>query len=247
MKFSNDRTIQFSSKIEYQIIGWIARMLCVDIIIPSKTNLINKYMLENCITSLRCSEPNISFNVIVVETEDKFIRCGQDMTIKFDQKEFCYNHALNQGLKESKNEWVIFANNDLIFKPGFMQEILLAYAMRPDIMSFSPWNSMWAWHERIFPTHMAIREGYRTGHELTGWCIIARREIFETVSFSENVNFWYSDNVYADALIDAGIKHALVTNSKVDHIVSQTKQVTQEEAYASYEQYLRFKNGDINE
>jgi len=219
----------------------------VTVVIPSKTNLINKYLLENCITSLRSSEPSIKFNIIVVESGDKHISCGQDLTIAFDLDEFCYNHALNQGLAYSDSEWIILANNDLIFKPGFMQEILLAHAMRPDIMSFSPWNSMWAWHERIFPNPMPIREGYRTGHELTGWCIIAKREIFSAIILSEEVNFWYSDNIYADALIDAGLKHALVSNSKVDHIVSQTKQVTQEEASASYEQYLRFKKGEINE
>lgn len=219
----------------------------VGVVIPSKTNMINKDMLETCIASLRTSEPSIKFDVIVVESGSTHFDCGQDLTIDFDQDEFCYNHAMNQGLAECKNEWMIFANNDLIFKQGFMHEILLAHAMRPDIKSFSPWNSMWGWHERIFPDRMAIREGYRTGHELTGWCIIAKREIFETVSFSENVNFWYSDNVYADALIDAGLKHALVADSKVDHICSQTKQVTQEEAASSYEQYLRFKNGDIHE
>jgi hypothetical protein len=50
--------------------------------------------------------------------------------------------------------------------------------------------------------------------------------------------FWYSDNVYADELLKHGIKHALVTRSKVDHIVSQTKVLTADEANSARLEYL---------
>lgn len=219
----------------------------VGVVIPSKTTQENKMMLENCIASLRISDPNISFNIVVVESEKTVIECGQDKTVLYDQSDFCYNHALNQGLSEIDSLWVILANNDLFFKRGFMQEIFLAHAMNPHIQSFSPWNSMWSWHERVYANPPPIIEGYGIGRELCGWCIIARTAIFNTIDLSEEVYFWYSDNVYADALQEAGIRHALVTSSKVDHIVSQTKQVTQEEASASYGEYLRFKKGETDE
>lgn len=210
----------------------------IDVIIPSLSNIFTSVLLENCITTLRSAEPNIKFNVIVIESSDTIKLCGQDQTIMYDRSEFCYNHAMNQGIDISKNEWVILANNDLIFKPGFMEHILLAHAMHPDILSFSPWNSMWNWHENMFRNRTSkIIYGYGIGRELTGWCLIIKRSIFDIIKLAETVNFWYSDNVYADALIATNLKHALVCGSKVDHIVSQTKRVSTSEAIESYNQY----------
>ena len=216
----------------------------IDVVIPSKTNLINKVMLENCITTLRQSDGEQTFNVMVIES-GVIVDCGQDLTIKYNMyggPQFCYNHALNLGINESENEWVVLINNDLIFRNTWMSEIIEAYNERPDIESFSPWNDMWDWHSRMFDINSTnIIEGYNIGRELCGWCIIARRSIFDKFSLSERVNFWYSDNVYADSLREFGIKHALVISSKVDHIVSQTKQVSAVEAQLSYFDYIAKK------
>jgi GT2 family glycosyltransferase len=211
----------------------------VDVIIPSKTCGKTLPMMINCIKSLRNSQDRIQFNIVVVESGEQIIDVGQNMSIKYPHDRFCYNHALNLGLAQTKNEWVVLANNDLIFKPGWMHEIIIAHNLRKDIESFSPWNDMWDWHPRYFGNiYPPIIEGYRIGIELAGWCIVARRRIFEEIKLSERVNFWYSDNVYADDLMKHGIKHALVTGAKVDHIVSQTHSVSAEEARASREEYF---------
>jgi GT2 family glycosyltransferase len=211
----------------------------VDVIIPSKTCGKTLPMIINCIRSLRASEDKIQFNVVIVESGEQVIDMGQNITIQYPKARFCYNHALNMGISKTTNNWVVMANNDLIFKPGWMHEIIIARNLRKDIESFSPWNDMWDWHSRYYGNmYPAIIEGYRIGVELAGWCIVARRRIFEKVKLSERVNFWYSDNVYADDLMRHGIKHALVTSSKVDHIVSQTHIVSAEESYASKEEYL---------
>lgn len=213
----------------------------IDVIIPSKSNAILKPMIENCISSLRESEPNLNWNVILIESGEK-IDCGQNITIDYDKSDFNYNHALNLGLSHAKNEWIILANNDLIFHKDFMFEILLAHAERPDILSFSPWNAMHNWHNFYFPKPKKIIEGYRICAELVGWCIIVKREVFEKIELKEHVNFWYSDNVYADELIKSGIKHALISTSKVDHITSQTKIVSNKEAKEAFSLYNREKS-----
>jgi GT2 family glycosyltransferase len=211
----------------------------VDVIIPSKTCIRTLPMIINCIGSLRESEDNIQFNVVIVESGEHIVDMGQNMTISYPKARFCYNHALNMGLAKTENNWVVLANNDLIFKKNWMTEIIIAHNQRKDIESFSPWNDMWDWHRRYYGDfYPNIIEGHRIGIELAGWCIIARRRIFEQVKLSERVNFWYSDNVYADDLLTHGIKHALVTGSKVDHIVSQTHVVTAEESYTSRQEYL---------
>jgi GT2 family glycosyltransferase len=212
----------------------------VDVIIPSKTCVRTLPMIINCIRSLRESEDKIQFNVVIVESGDYTVDMGQNDTIQYPKARFCYNHALNMGLEKTTNNWVVLANNDLIFKKGWMHEIIIAHNLRKDIESFSPWNDMWDWHRRYYgDEYPHIIEGYRIGVELAGWCIIARRRIFDRVKLNERVNFWYSDNVYADELQIYGIKHALVTNSRVDHIVSQTHVVTAEESYISRQEYLK--------
>lgn len=218
----------------------LRKKIVVDVIIPSRTDEKITPILRDCINSIRESEETIKFNIIVVESGDKIVDLGQNKTVKYDSEIFCYNHALNLGLKASNNSWVVLANNDLIFKKDWMHEIIIARNMCPTIESFSPWNDMWNWHPRVFPNcELDIIEGYRIGAEIAGWCIVARRSIFDRVQLSERVRFWYSDNVYADELVKHGIKHALITRSKVDHIVSQTKVVSADEAIESHNDYVK--------
>ena len=212
-------------------------MIEIDVIIPSKTNDETAPMLFYCMNTLRLAEDDIHFNIIVIES-DRDMPLGQNATIKFDLPKFNYNHALNQGIAIAKNEWVILANNDLLFTKNFMTEIINVNELHPEIKSFSPWNAMYSWHQRIFPTAEAIMEGYRIGHEMAGWCIVAKRSIFDTIALNESVEFWFSDNVYADKLQRYNIRHALVRDSIVNHLVSQTHSVTESEAQDSYRKYL---------
>jgi len=211
----------------------------IDVIIPSYTSESLVPMIKNCITSLRESEKAISFNVVIIETNhENQIYVGENSCIMDLQKPFCYNRALNYGIKETNAEWIILANNDLYFHKSWMTKILTAHSIYSEIKSFTPWNNKWDWHTSIFGNPKTdIIEGYNICKELGGWCIIAKREIFNEIQLSEKVDFWYSDNIYADALKKAGIRHALVTKSFVDHLVSQTKVMTQLDAIQAYNQY----------
>jgi hypothetical protein len=187
-------------------------MNTVDVIIPSFTNEKTALILKNCIQSLRLSEQYISFNVILIESNQDTLGDdhGQNLTVSYD----------------------------LIFYPQWMMHIIVAAYLNPEVKSFSPWNSMWSWHERCFPNNSEqYLLGYEIGRHLAGWCIVAKREIFKKINLSERVDFWYSDNVYADDLQANNIPHALVAPSRVDHITSQTKVLTPEEQAMAFLQY----------
>lgn len=211
----------------------------IDIVIPSFTNSKTALMLQTAILTARSAEPDHEFNVIVVESSGSVMNVGQDITIHFDNPTFNYNHALNLGISMCKNDWVILANNDLLFSKNFMTEILKVSCEYPLIKSFSPWNHMYGWHSSIFSGEHEIYCGYRIGAEIAGWCIVAKREIFDIFELDERVDFWYSDNVYADSLIKHDIIHALVRKSCVAHLVSQTKVVSEIEAKDSLDKYLK--------
>lgn len=199
----------------------------IDVIIPSKTSAQFAQLASNCIASLRQSEQR-QFNVVVVESEHEThpFNVGQDKTIFWDpERKFNYNGALNLGIRATTNEWVVLTNNDVIFHPGWFTEILKVNAKHPDLMSFCSWCDYDNWHPSRYPNlapdvDHVINDWI--GYGMASWTIIVKREVLNVIDLSERVSFWYSDNVYADAVKKHGYKHALAVHSKIDHLSSQT-------------------------
>lgn len=176
----------------------------------------------NAIDSLIKSEQDIDINIIVIESNKDIFYPGNCLTVHPDIP-FNYNAYLKIGLTYCKYDWVALCNNDLIFYKHWFSEIADWYNNSTDksIKSFSPWNRHEDWHyNRVKDDTQFI--GYSIGVQLCGWCIVARTEIFDRVDLSSDVNFWCSDNIYADELIKHGIKHRLQRFSFVDHLTSRT-------------------------
>jgi hypothetical protein len=202
----------------------------VDVIIVALTTTQSFFdMTMNCIRSLRESEPEIDFRIILMEDNKKYHegkwKYPDDVFVGVSQEKFCYNKSMANGLMFCKSDWVILANNDLIFKKHFMQEIIKAYDhFDGAIESFGVWNEKT--HGSRFPDRKPINMGYRVYYEVSGWCIVAKRKVFEKINFSnptnQKIDFWFSDNRYADLLQYHGIRHALVRDAKVDHLESTT-------------------------
>ena len=72
---------------------------------------------QNCIDSAR--QDNADLNIIIIESGQPY-KYDVDKIIQYNG-EFNYNRALNMGLKHSKGDVHILANNDLIFHPGWSQ------------------------------------------------------------------------------------------------------------------------------
>lgn len=211
--------------------------MIVDIIITSQTKPSHIDMVRNCIYSLRLSEPVIKFNVIVIESYG-YQDVGQDKTVSYTESEYNCHRALKLGLKECHNEWVGIFNNDLVFYWAWMTEILRAHAARPDIESFSPWNEKYQWHPVRVLNRTWINEGYQIGIHIAGWAIITKTAIIKALPLNERCDFWYSDNIYADELQERKIKHALIATSRVDHLLSQTNPVSNEQALVDQRRYF---------
>ncbi len=133
--------------------------------------------------------------------------------------EFNYNRALNLGIANSEGDICILANNDIKFEKGWSS---IGNTMKAnDILSASALSS--DPRQRSFKRGNYAYEGYLIGYQLTGWCLFVDRTVFKTIGkLDESFNFWFSDNVYADQLIKANIKHALICNVTVLHYTSRT-------------------------
>lgn len=132
--------------------------------------------------------------------------------------EFNYNKCLNLGRSVCESEYIAFCNNDLYFESHWAKNIVKAME-KYGYLSASPNSKRNAFQ--------GIKEGYKIGTTLLGWCIVTHRKVFDFIGkFDEPVKFWYSDNVYGVQLQCAGIKHCLVGNSRVRHLHSVTLRKT---------------------
>lgn len=188
-----------------------------DLIIVSKS--INKQiqeMTQHCIDSARA---DCDLNVILVETGLVDVKYnGVNETINY-RGVFNYNRALNMGLDIKKGDIHILANNDLIFYPGWSEIGELMYVNgfgSASALSQDP-------RQKAFNRGDFIYESYRIGACLTGWCIFVTKETILTIGkLDETFDFWYSDNMYADQIKRASIRHGLFCNIRIDHITSMT-------------------------
>lgn len=182
-------------------------------------------MTNNCLSSLISSEDpsEIKFNVLVIESQQDIEPYQYfDTTTIYPEEPFGYHTYMNIGIGLTKSKYVCLANNDLQFYKGWASEILKYMDQDADLVSASPICSMN--HPRLgIDLDSGLRYGYRIGHEVSGWCLFMKRSIFKTIGkLDENFRFAAADCDYANTLKVCGLKHALVTSSKVDHLRSQT-------------------------
>ena len=184
-----------------------------ELIIVSQSNKLLIPFTQQTIDTARADTKDI--NVIIVETGNPY-KYDVDRIIEYNG-EFCYNRALNMGLKYAKGDVHILANNDIYFHPG--------WSKIGEMMQLNGYHSASAYapHLKMFEVGDHIYEGYHVGYVFTGWCLFMDKYCHEKIGkLDESVMFWFSDNLYALQLEVAGIKHAMFCNVRVDHLCSQT-------------------------
>lgn len=188
------------------------------IIVSNASNKGNKEVTDKCITSLLESQKDgFVFNPIIVE-QNKSVEYDNALTLHYDF-DFNYNKCLNHGLSHSVAKFKGLCNNDVIFHQNWHQGIYKA--LTRGLGSVSPYcpNT----HKKLFKSGDKVLIGYTIGHHLAGWAIFLTDETLNAIGLiNEGVDFWYSDNIYAEQLKYHGIKHGIVCNSFVTHIGSVT-------------------------
>lgn len=140
----------------------------------------------------------------------------------FSKKHFNYNRYMNMGIKNGKAPFICLCNNDLIFHRGWASALLKTLEKYPDLESVSPICEI-NHRERGIKPHTGTYMGYEVRKHVAGWCLFFKRSMLQkTGLLDERFRFWYADNDYANTLEKKQILHALVTDSKVDHLESQT-------------------------
>ncbi|MCX6328209.1 MAG: hypothetical protein NTZ85_01660 [Bacteroidia bacterium] len=163
---------------------------------------------KKVIKNLREVEDIIKYNIIIVEQTAR----NYDVTTLHYDFPFNYNKLMNMAISQTKNKYVILCNNDLVFHKKWAENIYRAFSM--GYKSLSPYCP----NVTNLGKGDHLIEGYIIAVHICGWCICIDRDIISQIGgLNEDVEFWYSDNIYGEQIRRAGIKHALVCNAFVEH------------------------------
>ena len=170
-------------------------------------------MTEECIVS--ALRDAVDLEITVVETYKHY---PYNANVLMYSGDFNYNRALNLGISLSREcDIYILANNDIKFYPGWS-----AIGQSMYDSGFGSASALSNKHRGIEPGNY-IYAGYNIGVFLAGWCIFATSQTIKTIGkLDETYDFWCSDNVYADQLKLAGIRHGLFCSIRVDHVENAT-------------------------
>jgi GT2 family glycosyltransferase len=205
----------------------------IDAIILTKSSDLSHYGLTcRTINTLKNSTDSVDIIVVESEREESFKEKGfiyHGCNTVFPKQNFSYNKFLNIGVQQTKSDWILICNNDLVFSKNWLIEMEKVISKNPEIKSFSPSCPHWHLHQNM---QGEIEEGYTVSKNICGWCILLHKSVVEECDlFDEQFDFWYQDNDYSMSLQSKGVRHALVINSKVYHMVSGSHDLLREREY----------------
>lgn len=193
--------------------------MILSIVILSKTDTVELYnMTMDCINSLMNTENTISKEIVLVDSNKNYFNLDFQypdfVTVIIPDSDFNFHKFLNLGIKASTGDYIALCNNDLIFHDHWFSAILEVANKNKDIRSFSPTGTA-----PLLNDKKEFSVGYKVRTHINGWCIIVKRELFDTIgTLDEKFDFYFADNDYAMTLKWHNIKHARIHNSHVVHL-----------------------------
>lgn len=169
-------------------------------------------MTQHAIDTCIAGANSLPVNVVVLEQAE-----GADyqhaITIHAPG-EFNYNAFANRGARYGTADWIMVANNDLIFHDGWLHHLLVAN--HPVV---SPKASQ-------DPRQLDITEneiGPVNGRHFSGWCFMIKRDLWLQIGgFDQDFAFFCADDSVIEQLKEIDVMPMLVPAAQVEHIRSVT-------------------------
>ena len=223
----------------------------VSIVIPTFNNW---ELTEKCIDAIYKSKNSISFEVIIVDNNstdktrsqlEKYEKKYKNLKVILNEENLGFAKANNIGVKTSKNELILFLNNDTESKDNWLDEIVKilnsdekvgivgAKLLYPEtnliqhagvVIDDKP--------HKIFPFHIfhnkphdyALANIVQEYQAVTGACLLIRKDLFERVNqFDEGFVNGYEDVDLCFKVRKNGYKILYAPKSVVVHHESKTE------------------------
>ena len=201
------------SKAQGEIVK-LAQTPVADIVILSKASSDEYWnMTQRAIdTAIGGADPH-PVNVIVIEQVPDAKPYRNAVTL-FDDSPFTYNKRMNAGASKGLAPWIVFANNDLVFRKGWLSALLRAKypIVSPKITGDARQRSI-----------SRNTQGWTNGVHFSGCCFMMQRSVWERIGgLDEMSTLWTADDVVIEQLRAIGHRPMVVPASQVDHLVSRT-------------------------
>lgn len=127
---------------------------------------------------------------------------------------FSYNQFANQGAASGSAPWIMVANNDLVFEPGWLSPLLAAG--NPVVSPLCP-------NDKRQRGLVVNQRGTQIGTHFSGWCFAITRDLWERIGgFDEDFTFWCADDAVVQQVLALGVEPMVVPASRVLHLGSVT-------------------------
>lgn len=196
----------------------------VDVIVLSKAatedlRVMTQQTVDTCIAGANSLPVNVTVLEQATDRHGVVMKYQHATTVHMPGG-FHYNAFANHGARLGSADWIMIANNDLIFHDGWLHALLAA-----NHLAVSPRCP------KAHPEVIENRVGDRTGQDFAGWCFMIRRSLWELIGgFDECVDFWCSDDVVIQQLKAVNVLPMLVADAAVEHLRSVTLQQTDDPA-----------------
>jgi GT2 family glycosyltransferase len=184
----------------------------VDVVFISNATKMGPRMTQHAIDSCIEAANGLAVNCIVIEEKTNLFY--RNASTYNPHQKFNYNKFLNFGAVRGGAPWVMFCNNDLMFKNGWLHNLLAA-----DYPIVSP-IAMTDFRQKDVTEN---EKGWQCGRNLSGWAFMMKRSLYEEIGgLDEDFDFWYADNSLIEQLKKIDMPPMLVPSSKVNHLGSKT-------------------------
>jgi GT2 family glycosyltransferase len=181
---------------------------------------------QNTVSTCRAGANGLPIGIAVLEQHPGVVykRCA---TIYMDEA-FHYNKFANFGARRGSADWILIANNDLMFRDGWLHQLIAAD--HPLVSPKCPRDS----RQNEFTSNTT---GFINGQHFSGWCFMISRKLWETIGeLDESVSFWCSDDVVIEQAKAHGVQPMIVPAAVVEHIQSVTLNTQQDRDELTWKQ-----------
>ena len=186
--------------------------IVADVVFISNAQKLGKDLTQMAIDTAIKGANGLRINCIVIESMPNIFY--KNASTFNPDKDFNYNYYLNFGAVRGNAPWIMFCNNDLIFRNGWLHALISADY--PIVSPISPKD-----FRQKDVTENEI--GWQCGRNLSGWAFMMKRDLWNQIGGLDNdFDFWFADNSLIGQLKKIDLPPMLVPSSRVDHLGSQT-------------------------
>jgi hypothetical protein len=159
----------------------------------------------------------------------------------FSQTDFNLSKLYNEGYKITKNEYIMYANSDLIFHENWYYNLLNWFDIINNLYVISPftkiYNSDWSL-SGAYRKDLTLKNEFFETPCIPGWFYCFKRK--NSYTWDEKIKAHFQDNDFINHLVrlqkaDPSIKSGIAYNSRVDHLIGMT--------YKNFQQDYFFNEG----